>query len=68
MFLDKIINLLRNKLGFNKYFTGKALKVEIANTAFGIKSFGLLQLLNDNGYLNKKYLLEINLFKNMNLK
>ncbi len=46
-----------NKLGFNKYFTGKALKVEIANTAFGIKSFGLLQLLNDNGYLNKKYLL-----------
>lgn len=46
-----------NKLGFNKYFIGKALKVEITNTAFGIKSFGLLQLLNDNGYLNKKYLL-----------
>jgi predicted ATPase len=33
------------------------LSVEITNTAFGIKSFGLLQLLNDNGYLNKKYLL-----------
>ncbi len=33
------------------------LNIEITNTAFGIKSFGLLQLLNDNGYLNKKYLL-----------
>lgn len=45
------------KFGFNKYLIGKALKIELANTAFGIKSFGLLQLLNENGYLNKKYLL-----------
>jgi len=62
-----------SKLGFNKYFIGKALKVKIANTAFGIKSFGLLQLLNDNGYLNKKYLLildepEIHLHPHWQLK
>jgi len=46
-----------HKLGFNKYFTGRALKIELANVAFGIKSFGILQLLNENGYLNKRYLL-----------
>ena len=42
---------------FNKYFNSKVIKTEILNTAYGIKSFGLLQLLNNNGYLNKKYLL-----------
>ena len=46
-----------NKLAFNKYFNSKVIKTEILNTAYGIKSFGLLQLLNNNGYLNKKYLL-----------
>lgn len=46
-----------NRLAFNKYLQGRAIKTEIANTAFGIKSFGLLQLLNENDYLNKKYLL-----------
>ncbi len=39
---------------FYKYMTAKALKMEMANTAFGIKSFGLLQLLNENCFLNKK--------------
>ncbi len=45
------------KFSFNKYFTGKALHIEIANTAFGIKSFGILQMLNNNGYLHEKYVL-----------
>jgi len=45
------------KISFNKYLIGKKVEVKIANTAFGIKSFGLLQLLNNNGYLNKKYIL-----------
>lgn len=45
------------KFNFNKYFTGRALKIEVTNTAFGIKSFGILQLLNNNGYLNEKYVL-----------
>jgi predicted ATPase len=35
----------------------ESLKIEIANTALGIKSFGLLQLLNDWRRLNQKYLL-----------
>ena len=45
------------KFSFNKYFTGRALQIEITNTAFGIKSFGILQLLNNNGFLDKKYVL-----------
>ena len=45
------------KFTYNKYFTGKVLQVDLANTAFGVKSFGILQLLNNNGYLNKKYVL-----------
>ena len=45
------------KLSYNKYFTGKVLQIEIANTAFGVKSFGVLQLLNNNGFLDKKYVL-----------
>jgi predicted ATPase len=42
------------KFFFYKYFVAKALKMEMANTAFGIKSFGLLQLLNENRFLNPK--------------
>lgn len=45
------------KFSFYKYFTGRVLQIEIANTAFGIKSFGILQLLNNNGFLDKKYVL-----------
>ncbi len=42
------------KFFFYKYIIAKALKMEMANTAFGIKSFGLLQLLNENCFLNPK--------------
>ncbi len=35
----------------------KILKVEMLNTAMGIKSFGILQLLNKNRFLHKKYIL-----------
>lgn len=60
---EKIQNILGgefkkySKFEFNKYFKSKVIKTEMLNTASGIKSFGLLQLLNNNGYLNKKYLL-----------
>jgi len=43
------------KFFFYKYLIGKALKIEMLNTATGIKSFGLLQLLNENGFINSKY-------------
>lgn len=56
--IQKIIGgefkLESGKFFFYKYLTGKALKMEMANTAFGIKSFGLLQLLNENRFLNQK--------------
>jgi len=58
--IQKIIGgefIKSSKLEFNKYFNSKVIKTEILNTAYGIKSFGLLQLLNNNGYLNRKYLL-----------
>lgn len=42
------------KFFFYKYIIAKALKMEMANTAFGIKSFGLLQLLSENCFLNPK--------------
>jgi hypothetical protein len=43
---------------YKKYITGKRpIDIEITNTAFGIKSFGLLQLLNDNIYFDKKNLI-----------
>ncbi len=42
------------KFFFYKYVTAKELKMEMANTAFGIKSFGLLQLLNENRFFNQK--------------
>lgn len=62
---EKIIDIIggeftksNGKIVFNKYLHGKKpLSIEVANTAFGIKSFGILQRLNDNGYLHKKYLL-----------
>lgn len=42
------------KFFFYKYLTAKELKMEMANTAFGIKSFGMLQLLNENRFFNQK--------------
>lgn len=62
---DKIFSIITGEIKkengrfiYKKHFSGKRpIDVEIANTAFGIKSFGMLQRLNDNGYLHKKYLL-----------
>jgi predicted ATP-dependent endonuclease of OLD family len=42
------------KFFYYKYLQAKAVKSEMVNTAFGIKSFGLLQLLNANRFLSKK--------------
>lgn len=61
------------KFFYYKYLTGKALKIEMSNTAFGIKSFGVLQLLNDNHFLNQKICLildepEVHLHPNWQLK
>jgi len=40
------------KFFFHYSFATKTSKIEMANTAFGVKSFGLLQLLNENSFLN----------------
>ncbi len=47
----------QNKLIYNKILGTQFEKIPMFNTAEGIKSFGILQLLNKNRYLNKKYLL-----------
>ncbi|QCD43871.1 AAA family ATPase [Campylobacter mucosalis] len=47
------------KLSFEKNVKNGIFNIEISNTAFGIKSFGVLQLINNNGYLTKKNLLII---------
>lgn len=45
------------KFYYNKYLDGRKIEAPMINTAVGIKSFGILQLLNDNKYLNKKVVL-----------
>lgn len=46
------------KFFFYKSLTNTTpLKIEMANTAVGIKSFGLLQLLNDNRFFHERYCL-----------
>lgn len=42
------------KFFYYKYLQAKAVKSEMVNTAFGVKAFGLLQLLNANRFLSKK--------------
>jgi len=42
---------------YYKYLNKRALKIEMLNTAYGIKSFAILQLLNNNKFLNPKTLL-----------
>ena len=42
---------------FYKSLQDTSIKIEMANTAFGIKSFGLLQLLNENGFFHQRYCL-----------
>jgi predicted ATP-dependent endonuclease of OLD family len=66
--IDKIITNIINgnfvvekngKVSFLKNIDGKVKKIEMFNTAMGIKSFGILQLLNQNRFLDKKYILLI---------
>jgi len=47
----------RGKIFYNKAIDSKILKIEMFNTAMGIKSFGIIQLLNNSRYLDRKYLL-----------
>jgi predicted ATPase len=42
------------KFYYYKYFNKRALKIEMLNTAYGIKSFAILQLLNKNRFIDKK--------------
>ena len=42
---------------YYKYLHKRALKIEMLNTAYGIKSFAILQLLNKNKFFNHKTLL-----------
>ncbi len=49
-------NFRKNEIG-HYYFDKKGQKVELVNTATGIKSFGILQVLSQNNYLNKNTVL-----------
>jgi len=66
--IDNIIsNLIRGKfviekngeISYFKNINNKAEKIQMFNTASGIKSFGVIQLLNQNRFLNQKYVLLI---------
>ncbi len=46
--------LENGKFYYYKYLDRKVFKIEMLNTAYGIKSFALLQLLNKNKFLNQK--------------
>lgn len=45
------------KFYYHKYLDGMKIETPMLNTAVGLKSFGILQLLNENKYLNKKVVL-----------
>jgi len=47
------------KMFYFKFIDDKLQKIEMFNTATGVKSFGILQMLNKNRFLNKKTLLII---------
>lgn len=49
----------RDKVYYVKSLGKKVIKVEMLNTAMGIKSFGIIQLLNKNRFLNRKNILII---------
>ncbi|HHD81741.1 MAG TPA: hypothetical protein ENK94_00945 [Campylobacterales bacterium] len=46
-----------SKFYYHKIIENSAIKVEMENTATGIKSFGIIQILNDNKFFVKKNLL-----------
>ncbi len=48
---------INDKFYYKKMHNGKSIQFSMMNTAVGIKSFGLIQLLNNNLFLNKKVLL-----------
>ncbi len=47
------------EISYFKNINNKAEKIKMFNTASGIKSFGVIQLLNQNRFLDKKYVLLI---------
>ncbi|MDQ7086088.1 MAG: AAA family ATPase [Sulfurovum sp.] len=46
-----------SKFYYNKIINNSKIKVEMENTATGIKSFGIIQVLNDNKFFDRKNLL-----------
>ncbi len=67
-FIDNMIsNLINGKfvvekngeISYFKNINNRAEKIKMFNTASGIKSFGVIQLLNQNRFLDKKYVLLI---------
>ncbi len=46
-----------SKFYYNKIIDNSAIRIEMENTATGIKSFGIIQILNDNKFFLKKNLL-----------
>jgi len=46
-----------NEVHYYKSINNKIKPISMFNTAMGIKSFGIMQLLNENGYLHPKYVL-----------
>lgn len=64
--LDEIKNTIsgqikkqNGKFIYSKNIDDENMDIDITNTAFGIKSFGILQLLADNGFLHNKNILII---------
>ncbi len=60
--IEEIINgkfvVEKNKnVFYYKNINGKIKSISMFNTAMGIKSFGIMQLLNENRYLHPKYIL-----------
>ncbi|WP_457564239.1 AAA family ATPase [Caminibacter sp.] len=63
--LEKIESIIKgkfvvekdSKINYYKNIDGKVKSISMFNTAMGIKSFGILQLLNENRYLHPKYIL-----------